>query len=113
MVDATGVGAAVVDLLERARLGVRIVPVSITAGADAHEGMAGSWRVPKRDLVSVLQVLLQQGRLRVAQALAEAQARQGVAGFLGTEVMTRTGRANPVRGRTPRQPFPPSKRSRT
>lgn len=73
VVDATGVGAAVVDLLRAARLGVPVVPVTITSGAEAHEAFE-AWRVPKRDLVGVVQVLLQQRRLRIAQALVEAEA---------------------------------------
>jgi hypothetical protein len=72
VVDATGVGAAVVDLFQHRRLGVRLVPVTITSGAEAHEATEG-WRVPKRDLVGVVQVLLQHRRLRIAQALAEAE----------------------------------------
>ncbi|HEX9633830.1 MAG TPA: hypothetical protein VGA02_15315 [Gemmatimonadales bacterium] len=72
VVDATGVGRAVVDLFADAALGVRLVPVTITAGNDAHEGFEG-WRVPKRDLVGVVQVLLQRRRLRIAKALAEAE----------------------------------------
>lgn len=71
VVDATGVGAAVVDLFERTGVGVWPVPVTITAGSEAHEGFEG-WRVPKRDLVGVLQVLLQNRRLRVATALPDA-----------------------------------------
>ncbi|MGH8542119.1 MAG: hypothetical protein ACREX3_00395 [Gammaproteobacteria bacterium] len=71
VVDATGVGAAVVDLFEDAGLGVRLVPVTITAGAEAHEVDLG-WRVPKRDLVGISQVLLQRRRLRIAKALPEA-----------------------------------------
>lgn len=73
VIDATGVGAAVVDLLKDAGLGVRLVPVTITAGSEAHEGFEG-WRVPKRDLVGAVQVLLQRRRLRIAKALAEAEA---------------------------------------
>lgn len=72
VVDATGVGAAVVDLFEDAGLGVRLVPVTITGGAEAYEGWEGAWRVPKRDLVGIVQVLLQRRRLRIAQALLEA-----------------------------------------
>ncbi|MBI2401437.1 MAG: hypothetical protein HYV20_01590 [Gemmatimonadetes bacterium] len=71
VVDATGVGAAVVDLFEDAGRGVWVVPVTITAGSEAHEGFEG-WRVPKRDLVGILQVLLQNRRLRIAKALPEA-----------------------------------------
>lgn len=71
VVDATGVGAAVVDLFEDAGLGVRLVPVTITSGAEANETTEG-WRVPKRDLVGIVQVLLQRRRLRIAKALPEA-----------------------------------------
>ncbi len=35
--------------------------------------MRGHWRVPKRDLVAVLQVLLQTERLKVAEALQLSQ----------------------------------------
>ena len=46
--------------------------VTITGGeAVNHEG--NSWRVPKRDLVSIMQVLLQTGRLKLAEGLPEAQ----------------------------------------
>jgi hypothetical protein len=66
VVDQTGVGAPVVDLFEQA--GLKPVGVLIHGGDKAsHEGE--SWRVPKRDLVGVLQVLLQTGRLKVASRL--------------------------------------------
>lgn len=66
VVDQTGVGAPVVDLFEQA--GLKPVGVLIHGGDKAsHEGE--SWRVPKRDLVGVLQVLLQTGRLKVASKL--------------------------------------------
>lgn len=71
VVDATGVGAPVVDLLRRA--GLSPVAVTITGGdAAAREG--DGYRVPKRDLVSTVQVLLQTGRLKVAAGLPEAKA---------------------------------------
>jgi hypothetical protein len=68
VVDATGVGAAVLDLLRDRGLGP--VPVWITAGERA-EGVGDGWRVPKRDLVAVVQVLLQTGRLKLAAGLPE------------------------------------------
>jgi len=68
VVDATGVGAAVIDMLDGRGLGP--VPVWITAGERAEQAGAG-WRVPKRDLVAVVQVLLQTGRLKLAAALPE------------------------------------------
>lgn len=65
-VDATGVGRPVVDLLEREGL----APVAITiTGGDSVQGEGRSLRVPKRDLVGVLQVGLQNGRLLVAAGL--------------------------------------------
>lgn len=69
VVDATGVGAAVVDLLRGA--GLSPVAVTITAGERA-ERVDGGWRVPKRDLVGVLQVLFQGKRLLIAESLPEA-----------------------------------------
>lgn len=66
VVDATGVGRPVVDLLRAARL--RPEPVTITGG-DAATSVDGFHRVPKRDLVSSLQVALQKGTLRVQSGL--------------------------------------------
>jgi len=66
VVDQTGVGVPVVDLLRQA--GLRLIAISIHGGDNtAHEG--DNWRVPKRDLVGVLQVLLQTDRLKVASKL--------------------------------------------
>jgi hypothetical protein len=70
VVDATGVGAAVTDLLEHA--GLKPIAVTITGG-DVVSRDGRRYRVPKRDLVSTLQVLLQSGRLRVASDLALAE----------------------------------------
>lgn len=61
--DATGVGRPVVDLLRR--YGVNPIAVTITGG-DAVVQDGDGYRVPKRDLVAVLQVLLQESRLKSA-----------------------------------------------
>ena len=71
VVDQTGVGRAVVDMIHRARPRARIRPITITAGHDVVPDGAG-WHVPKKELVSVLQVLLQSKRLQVARALPMA-----------------------------------------
>mgnify|MGYP001500631313 CR=1 FL=1 len=71
VVDSTGVGRPVVDLLRRAQPSCMLVDVTITGGDTATQE-AGSWRVPKRDLISSTQVLIQSGRLKIAQALPEA-----------------------------------------
>jgi hypothetical protein len=68
VVDQTGVGRAVVDMLRRARPQATICPITITAGhAAVPDG--GGWHVPKKELVSELQVLLQSRRLQVARGL--------------------------------------------
>jgi hypothetical protein len=71
-VDATGVGRAVVDLLRREPMPhVRMIPILITGG-DAVTQEKGCWHVPKRDLIAMVQVALQTGRLKIASALPEA-----------------------------------------
>jgi hypothetical protein len=67
VVDQTGVGAPVVDLFEQAGLN----PIGIMIHGGANVSKEGSkMNVPKRDLVSVMQVLLQSGRFKVAAKLA-------------------------------------------
>lgn len=68
-VDQTGVGRPVVDLLRQAKGKWRkLLPVTITAGQAATRDGAG-WRVPKIELVSAMQVALQDRRLKVAADL--------------------------------------------
>jgi hypothetical protein len=63
IVDATGVGRPVVDMLERAKL----TPLAITiTGGDVVTRERHGFRVPKRDLIGGLQVLLQTDRLKFA-----------------------------------------------
>lgn len=66
LVDFTGCGRPVVDMLKQAHL--RPTPISIHGGDRvSHEGM--DYRVPKRDLVGTVAVLLQQQRLQIAETL--------------------------------------------
>jgi hypothetical protein len=68
VIDGTGVGAAVGDMFAEADLGgTPIRRVIITAGHRAHTDENGTWCVPKKQLVSVLQVLLQSRRLAIAR----------------------------------------------
>ena len=66
VVDATGVGAAVVQLFKRAQLGATLTPVTITAG-DRESRSGAGWNVPKKELLMQLQVMIQQRTLRVAE----------------------------------------------
>jgi len=69
VVDATGVGGAVFDMLRAAWPAAwptgLLVPLTITGGpAPVQSGVA--WSVPKRDLLIGLQVMFEKGELRIA-----------------------------------------------
>jgi hypothetical protein len=86
VVDATGVGAPVVDALRAALAGgggygervatPEIVAVTMTGGERAVEARGSfgiqRWNVPKRDLVAGVQVLLAEGELKIARGMREA-----------------------------------------
>jgi hypothetical protein len=73
VVDQTGVGQAVVDLLAQAQLAAALERVVITGGRRTTRSVRGAWHVPKKELVGCLQGLLQTQRLQLA-ALAERSA---------------------------------------
>ncbi len=67
VVDHTGVGRRVFEALQEKLRGiVSPTAVTITAGAKVHYE-DGVYNVPKRDLVGVVQVLLGEERLKIAQ----------------------------------------------
>lgn len=69
--DATGVGRPVVDLMRKR--GIKTVPIMITGGEkELFDPELGGWKVPKRVLVSNLQVLLQNGQLKFAKGMMHA-----------------------------------------
>jgi hypothetical protein len=72
-VDQTVVGQPVMKLLNRARLGVSTRPITITAGQESEYDQHGACLVPKKELVSTLQVLLQTRHIKVAPDLPHAQ----------------------------------------
>ena len=72
VVDQTGVGRAVFESVRLANFGASILGLTVTAGHAAAFDDRGGWLVPKKDLAGVLQVLLQEKRLKVAPALEHA-----------------------------------------
>jgi hypothetical protein len=68
VVDQTGVGAPVTDLLYKRGL-QRFVGVTITGGNQVTTEGTRRYRVPKRDLVSALEVPFHSGELQVAEGL--------------------------------------------
>jgi hypothetical protein len=73
VIDGTGVGVAVVDLLRKAKPAARLVPVTITGGSHVARREAGSWSVPKKELASTLAALLGTRRLQISPGLPLAQ----------------------------------------
>ncbi len=71
VIDATGLGAPTRDFLKKERLDCKILPVVIT-GAEKGGSNGTEWRVPKRDLVQGLQVLFEQGTLRISAGARES-----------------------------------------
>ena len=73
VVDGTGVGPPVVDMLRRA-LDCRVNPVLITGGARPSTNLHGGYEsVPRSVLLTAVQVLVQQGRLVVAARCRHAE----------------------------------------
>jgi hypothetical protein len=73
--DYTGVGRPVADMFKYARMQGALYTIGIHGGDKVLWDETDKYlvKVPKRDLVAVVQVLLQSGRLKVAEALPEAK----------------------------------------
>jgi hypothetical protein len=69
--DFTGVGRPIYDLFLAAKLGCSLIPVTIT-GSDNVTREGSHYRVPKRDLIAVVNMLLQSDRLKIAASLPAA-----------------------------------------
>jgi hypothetical protein len=67
IVDDTGVGRAVADLLKAK--GLRFRAITITGGDEVHAVGSGRYRVPKRDLVGALEVPFHTGKLKIAEGM--------------------------------------------
>jgi hypothetical protein len=70
VVDQTGVGRAVVDMLRQSAGWV--VPATITGGHAVTRADDGTFHVPKKELVTALQVVMQSHRLQIARGLPDA-----------------------------------------
>jgi hypothetical protein len=72
VMDATGVGAPVLDLMRLANLGCGIVPVNLTGG-DLVSQSGSVWNVPKQVLISGLLVMLEKKELALSMRVASAR----------------------------------------
>jgi hypothetical protein len=83
VVDLTAVGKPLLGLLRQARLRANLRPIMISSGSQASLDL-GIRLVPKRELVSTLQIALQARRLQVAPDLPQAKTlEQELAEFRG------------------------------
>lgn len=72
LIDKTGVGVAVAEMFEQAWLQPVCITIHGGSSVTRDPDVIGH-RVPKRDLVGAVQVLLQNRRLRIAPALPHAE----------------------------------------
>ena len=72
VMDATGVGAAVRDMLQRARLGAQLTGVTITGGERVSVSF-GDYHVPRHDLLANLRVLFEKRMLTIKKGIAAAE----------------------------------------
>jgi len=72
-VDATGIGAPVVESLRAAGLGCEIAAVTITGG-ERETRTADGFHVPKKDLMAGLRLGLENGDIMIAKHMREAKA---------------------------------------
>ena len=73
VIDYTGLGRPVYDMMRQAGFYWSLNAISITGGNDMTQGDR-SYNVPKRELVSALQIELQTNRLKIASGLKEKDA---------------------------------------
>ena len=57
VVDYTGVGRPVLDMLRKAKVGASITPLFVTSGKKSSSDDRGGWLVPRQELAEILQVL--------------------------------------------------------
>ena len=69
VLDATGVGKAAVELFRKSNVYVSVF--TLVAGDQVIRD-GSNYRIPKRDVISSTQVLLQTGRLKIARSLPHA-----------------------------------------
>ncbi len=67
LIDQTGVGQAVVDMMRQSDI-KNVIGINITGGSSVNE-IEGGFNVPKKELVAALQILIQSERIKIAKEL--------------------------------------------
>jgi hypothetical protein len=71
-VDKTGVGNPVVDMLREAQLDVWLRPIQITSGEKSALQEDGGFHVPKAELVTALEIVIQNARIAISPFKAKS-----------------------------------------
>lgn len=69
VVDASGVGAPIVEAFRATRLGASLMPITITGTGHPHPDPHGGYLVPRRDLISNLRIVMEQGLFKIPPAI--------------------------------------------
>jgi hypothetical protein len=73
VVDGTGVGPPVIEMIRGTGIGCSIMPIIITGGTNPSRDLTGQYEsVPRSVLLTNMQVLIQQGHFRVAAGCKHA-----------------------------------------
>jgi hypothetical protein len=73
VIDQTGVGRPVVDMFRKSTISAPIIPITITSGNKVSRTDDGGFHVPKKELVTCLQLLLQNHQLQIPTSLPDAR----------------------------------------
>ena len=74
VVDASGVGAPIVEAFRAARLGAGLIPITITGSGQPHPDPHGGYLVPRRDLISNLRMMMERGLFRIPPGIHQKDA---------------------------------------
>ena len=74
VVDASGVGAPIVEAFQAAKLKATLIPITITASGHPHPDPHGGYLVPRRDLISNLRILMERGLLKIPAGIHSKEA---------------------------------------
>lgn len=69
VVDASGVGAPIVEAFRAVRLGASLIPITITGSGHPHADPHGGYLVPRRDLISNLRIMMERGLLKIPPSI--------------------------------------------
>jgi hypothetical protein len=69
VIDAAGPGAPLVELIRQNHIGATLYPVLITGGERSLRQQGGWYTVPRRELISLVRILLENRALRLASRL--------------------------------------------